>query len=96
METVTAVPTPQPCLLVVCKNGDVKNCYIVIEKNVLCSVNIDIAIILLFACFFAFNMEYTSGCTNLFTFLKHLFLETKIPNRRTQISSFISELVRHS
>lgn len=91
-EVATGVSSPQPCLIACCVGGEVKQCYVVIEKKILCSVNIDVAVLVTFCSFFVFNMHYTSGCTNLYTFFEYLFLDTCVPKRKPRISSFISQL----
>ena len=37
---------------------------------------------ILLAAFYVFNMQYMSGCTNVFSFLEYLFVDVPVPKRR--------------
>ena len=57
-ETAAGVPTPQPCLLLCHISGVPKDCFLVLEKKVLCKVEVHKAIFVLFASFFVFSIHY--------------------------------------
>ena len=64
----TLVPTTQPCLIVCISKEDVKDCYLVIEKKVMFKMNVRHSVLVLFASFYVFNLDYVFGCSNFYLF----------------------------
>ena len=91
-ETVSGVPTPQPCLLLRHISGVPKDCFLVLEKKALCKVEVHKAIFVLFASFFLFNIHYPNGCSNFYTLLECLFLNQLLTGRKPSVSSVLSQL----
>ena len=91
-ETSSGVPTPQPCLLLQHISGVPKDCFLVLEKKVLCKVEVHKEIFVLFASFFVLNIYYSNGCSNLYTLLECFFLNQPLTGRKPRVSSVLSQL----
>ena len=88
----TLVPTNQPCLVVQLSKEEVQDCFLVIEKKVMFRVNTKHAVMVLFASFYVFNLNYVSGCTNFYLLFECLFLNKKIPGRKPRVAAVLAEL----
>jgi hypothetical protein len=55
---------PQPVVLVRGEESTPKDSFICTEGQILCEVPLDEIPFILLAVFYAFNMQYTIGCTN--------------------------------
>ena len=86
------ISSAQPCFLLRHDMGQVKDCFLVLEKKVLCEVKVAKVVPLLFASFFVFNTCYPSGCHNLYNFLECVFLNRPVVGRKPIVSSLLSEL----
>ena len=89
-----AVEFPQPCLIVRKMIEDPRaptEAYVATEGQVLCKVPLEQAPFVLLSTFYTFNMQYTNGCTNFYSFLEYLFLET-VPPKRSKLQYFITSL----
>lgn len=84
--------TSQPCLIARVNKEMVKDCFLIIEKHVVCKLGVDSAIFVLFASFYVFNLHYSPGCTNFYLLLESLFLQKKIPGRKPRIAALYAEL----
>ena len=67
------MPTAQPCLIVRGGDGNVKDCFLIVEKKVLSKCSARLAPLALLGAFYAFNMHYTEGCANFYTLLEIFF-----------------------
>lgn len=70
-----------------------KDGFLVVEKTFLAKIPsiMDVPLILL-AAFYIFDMQYTIGLTNLYTFLEYYLLGKKIPKGKTRIAHLVSKL----
>ena len=68
-----------------------KDAYIATEGLVLCKVPIQQVPFVLLSTYYVFNMQYSHGCSNFFSFLEFLFLGIK-PPKRTKLQHFITGL----
>ena len=84
------VPCPQPCLLV--KGEQMKELYLVIEKTVICKVPASAAPLALLSAYYCFNLHYTLGCNNLYSFFEVVFLGRKRPAKKTQLAYVLAQL----
>ena len=74
--------------------GKLEQCYLIIEKQVLSKIRTSIdAVVVLFATFFAFNVHYPVGCTNVYTVLEAILLEKTHVGRRPRVSAYLSQLI---
>ena len=51
-------------------DGNVKDCFLIVEKKVLSKCSARLAPLALLGAFYAFNMHYTEGCANFYTLLE--------------------------
>ena len=81
------VSTPQPCVVVV------KDAFLVIEKQIVCRIPdlTDLPAVLL-AAFYTFNLHYTEGCSNLYSFFEVTLLGKKIGGRKTRLAGVLANL----
>ena len=73
------------------KANDPKDAYPATEGQLLCLLPLEKAPYVLLTAFYAFNMQYTAGCTNFYSFLEYLFLDVPAP-KRSKIQHFITTL----
>lgn len=90
--TAANVPTDQPCLIAEHDRGKLKECYLVIEKQVISKICCTDAVVVLFFTFFAFKVHYPMGCTNVYTILEALLLDKSHVGRRPRVSAYLPQL----
>ena len=66
-----------PCVIVTVKEQDVKDAFLVIEKNVICRIPYTDLPLALLAAFYTFNMHYPEGCNNIYSFFEAALLGKK-------------------
>ena len=54
-------------------------------------IDLTIVPIILFASYYVFNLQYCTGCTNVFLFLEVLFLNAP-PVKRSKLRNFLNSL----
>lgn len=65
------------------------------EKKTVAKVDVEDAVIVLFASFFVFNLHYPHGCTNLYTIIEAILLDKAATiGRRPIVSAFLNRLVQ--
>lgn len=79
-------------MIVRCNDGDVKDCYLAIEKQIICKVEIRHAVFILFASFYVFNVNYPDGCSNVYLLLELLFFKKKVVGRKPRLAAILAEL----
>ena len=84
------VPCPQPCLLV--KGGQMEDIFLVIEKKVICKLPASAAPLALLSAFYCFNLHYTPGCNNLYSFFEVMFFGKKRPAKKTRLAYVLAQL----
>ena len=62
------------------------------ERQLLSKVSLNMVPFVLLSAFYAFNMHYTSGCTNNFSFIEPIFLDANLP-KRSKLHHFITSLM---
>ena len=91
----SSMTLPQPVLMV---SGDDYNqigstAYLVCEKEMVCKIpDVGEALLILWESFYIFNMEYTMGCVNFYSFMDAYFLDAKVPGNATSIKALLSTL----
>ncbi len=90
-ETILVVPTAQPCIIVRGQLDQIE-AVLVIEKKLVTTFNPKEAPLLLLGAFYTFNMHYTEGCSNFYTFFEVVFLNKKKPSKMTRLSGIIARL----
>ena len=90
------MPSPQPCLIVKRSKGIAEDCYLVMEKTTISKVEVEDAVLILFAAFFVFNLHYPHGCTNLYTIMEAILLEKTVTGRKPMVSAFLDRLTKQS
>lgn len=86
---------PQPMLMVSGKdlNAIGTTAYLICEKEVVCKIpDVREALLVLWESFYIFNMEYTTGCVNFYSFMDAFFLNAKVPGNATSIKALLSTL----
>ncbi len=91
-ETILAVPIAQPCIIVRGQLDQFEEAVLVIEKKLVTTFNPKEAQLLLLGAFYTFNMHYTKGCSNFYTFFKVVFLNKKEPSKMARLSGIIARL----
>ncbi len=67
--------TTQPCLIIRIEDGDIKDCFLIIEKKVIAKIgNVKNALFILHSSFYVFNVNYPMGCNTLYCLFDYLFL----------------------
>ena len=84
--------TAQPCALVRGSLQDVKDAFLVIEKQVHCKIPAQEIPLALVSAFFVFNMHYPPGCTNFYSFLECFFMSKQTPRKRVHLSSILARI----
>ena len=86
---------PQPCVIMRSNSQDfqnITNVFLVIEKDIYCEIPASEVAVALMCAFYVFNIQYTPGCSNIFTFLEFAFLKKKIKSRKQKIGNLMSQL----
>ena len=65
---------PQPVIIIRGQAKTPKDGYLVVENRIMSRINLTDVPIILFASYCVFNLQYCTGCTNVFSFLEVLFL----------------------
>ncbi len=60
------IPVPQPIVIVRGRLAAIKDCYLMVEKTILCKVEPTNVPLVLLAAFYVFNMHYMPGFSNVF------------------------------
>lgn len=77
-----SVKHPQPVIITRgTYRGSIKDAFLVCEQQLLCEVQPESGILMLFVAYYVFNMQYCTGCTNVFHFLEVLLLGADPPKR---------------
>jgi len=83
----------QPCIVVRGKMSTPKDAYLIIERTTMCKLThfeqIPLALV---ASFYTFNMHYTSGLVNFYTFLECYFMKYKVPKERARVGHLMAQL----
>ena len=93
--TGSKLKVPQPCIIIRGSLSKPKDAFLAAEQVVLCKIPYacmrEIGLILLTS-FYSFNMHYTQGLTNLFTFMKCYVFGHKVPKEKTRIGHLMAQL----
>ena len=92
MDAGKEMPTAQSCIVVRGLLNCIVDAFLVVEKRVLCKATVKELPLALLSAFYAFNMHYPQGCTNLYSFFECFFMGKKTSNKKTRLSSFIARL----
>lgn len=85
------LPVPQPLIVIKGSPKEPKEAFLFVDRVVLTKVPLQKITLALMAGFYVFNIHYTVGCSNLFTFLETYFLSYK-PPKKTRLSNFLSQI----
>ncbi len=88
-DAVQDVPTAQPCIIIRGSLGKVKDAVLVVERKIVSSFPPNETPLVLVGAFYAFNMHYTEGCKNFYSFLEVVFFKCKLPPR---LSALVAKL----
>ena len=91
-DAVQQVPTAQPCIVVRGRVNAIKEAVLVVEKKMVTTFPAKELPLILLGAFYAFNMHYTEGCKNLYTFFEVVFLNHTKPTKKTRLSAIIARL----
>ena len=91
-DAVKHVPTAQPCIVVRGKVNHVKEAVLVVEKKAVTTFRLKELPSILLGAFYAYNMHYTEGCKNVYSFFEVVFLNHKKPAKKTRLSAIIAKL----
>ena len=64
------ITVAQPCILIKGRLSALQETYLVVEKDILCAIPPKEAVTALMSAFYAFNIQYTPGCSNLYSFFE--------------------------
>ena len=83
---------PPPSLLVVIKDGEVQDLYLIIEGVPLKKIPPTDVPIYLLAAFYAFNISYPKSLSHFYDLLEYVCLGTKKKKPGTILSNFVASL----
>ena len=83
----------QPCVLVKGQVSSPLKAYLVVEKEVLCEIVMKEVAAALMCAFYTFNMQYTPGCNNLYSFFEKIFFGTPLTGKKQRVGSVLSLLM---
>ena len=86
--------SPQPVIIVSGSVEQPRKAFLACEKKIMSEVHGDNAALVLFATYYAFNMQYPHGCINVFSFLEVLFLNAT-PPKRTKLHQVLNMFKKH-
>ena len=93
-EAVSSISVAQPSVIVKGKlSSNIKEAILVVEKKIICLFPAKDTTLLLISAFYVFNMHYTVGCTNLFSFFDVIFFKQKKPTKKTRLAAVIAKLL---
>lgn len=91
-DAVLQVPTAQPCTIVKGTLDNIKDAVLVVEKELIACIPPAELPLVLVSAFYAYNMHYTEGCTNLYTFFEIVFFKAKKPAKKTRLTAVLARL----
>ena len=91
-EEAALVVTTQPCLLLRTEKGAIRDCHLIIEKEVVTKCDVKHALFVLFSSFYVFNVNYPIGCCNFYLLFECIFLRKKIVGRKPRIITLLADL----
>jgi len=85
--------TEEPTIMVRGNITQLKDAYLVIEKEVLCKLpTLTKVPLILLASFYVFNKTHTGPFTNLFVLLEYYIMGRSVPKRKTRVQLFLAQL----
>ena len=91
-DAATEMCTAQPCVVVRGSLEDLKDAFLVVEKQIICKIPLREVPLALLSAFFSFNMHYPQGCTNFYTFFECFFMGKKTPSKKTRLASMLARI----
>lgn len=82
---------PQPVIIIRGQTKSPKDGYLAVENRIMTKIDLSDVPIILFAAYYVLNMQYCTGCTNVFSFLEVLFLNAP-PVKRSKLKNFLNSL----
>ena len=82
---------PQPVIIIRGQAKTPKDGYQVVKNRIMSRIDLTDVPIILFASYYVFNLQYCTGCTNVFSFLEVLFLNAP-PVKRLKLRNFLNSL----
>lgn len=84
----------QPCVIIKGKlSSEIKEAILIVEKRIICPFPAKDTTLFLISAFYVFNMHYTIGCTNLFSFFDVVFFRQKKPSQKTRLAAIMAKLL---
>ena len=91
-DAVQRVPTAQPCIVVRGVLDSIKEAVLVVERKMVTTFPCKELPAILLGAFYVYNMHYTDGCKNLYSFFEVVFLKHTKPTKKTRLSAIIAKL----
>ena len=91
-DAVKGAATAQPCVIIRGRLNSVKDAVLVVEKEAVTTFPPKQSPLILLSAFYAFNMHYTEGCKNLYSFFEVVFLKYKKPAKKTRLAAILAKL----
>ena len=91
-DAVEGVPTAQPCIVVKGTLNAIKDTVLVVERKAVTTFPPTDTPLVLLGAFYAYNMHYTEGCKNFYSFLEVVFLKCKKPTKKTRLTAILAKL----
>ena len=85
----------QPCVLVEGQLSSPQKVYLGVEKDILCVIPPKKVAAALMSAFYAFNMEYTAGCSNFYSFFEKVFFDMRLSGKKQRLGSVLSLVMPH-
>ena len=91
------VITEEPTLVVRGNIAQLKNAYLVVEKEVLCKLpNMTKVPLILLASYYVFNKTHKGPFSNLFILLEYYIMRRSVPTSKTRVQLFLAQLAHAS
>lgn len=91
-DAVEGVPTAQPCIVVRGTLNAIKDTVLVVERKAVTTFPPTDAPLVLLGAFYAYNMHYTEGCKNFYSFFEVVFLKCQKPAKKTRLTAILAKL----
>ena len=81
-----------PYILLTGSHGNTQQAFLVVDKTVVCECGIHVVQLMLLSSFFVFNVQYPAGCSNYFSFMEYVLLNTKTAKLPASVRHFLASI----
>ena len=81
-----------PYILIIGRVEEANQAFLVVDKQIVMSVDIKQIPIILMSAFFVYNIHYPSGCSNFYSFMEAFTLGFALDNATPTVKHFVASL----